>query len=188
MRIPTLIAALALAASGPAFAAESGKVFRYAFLITETGFDPVELVPSTLEAMPEISENGTLYRLRVKPGIYFADDPVFNGGKRELTAQDFVYSIKRHFDPKKKSPNLYQLEGQIAGMDEILARARKANQMDYDAEVEGLRNSPWRLQVHRFYNDLLHPWVTGYLRHPVMRGWWKYIDIDVPRHAAANGR
>ena len=48
--------------------------------------------------------------------------------------------------------------------------------------------SPWRLHVHRFYNDLLQPWVTGYLRHPVMRGWWKYIDIDLPRYAAANGR
>ncbi len=48
--------------------------------------------------------------------------------------------------------------------------------------------SPWRLQVHRYYNDLLQPWVTGYVRHPVMRGWWKYIDIDMPRYAAANGK
>jgi len=38
--------------------------------------------------------------------------------------------------------------------------------------------SPWRLGVHRFYNDLAHPWVIGYRRHPVMRGFWKYIDID----------
>ena len=42
------------------------------------------------------------------------------------------------------------------------------------------------LGVHRFYNDLLHPWVVGYVRHPVMRGWWKYIDID--EQAAAKGR
>ena len=45
--------------------------------------------------------------------------------------------------------------------------------------------SPWRLGVHRFYNDLAHPWVIGYRRHPVMRGFWKYIDIDEGKKAAA---
>jgi ABC-type transport system substrate-binding protein len=69
----------------------------------------------------------------------FADDPAFNGAKRELVAEDFVYSIKRLFDPRKKSPNLYLLEGNIAGMDEVLAKARRENRMDYDAPVEGLR-------------------------------------------------
>src|SRR5437870_2325510 len=90
---------LAAAMLAPACAAE--KVFRYAFPVAETGFDPaqisdlysstvienifdspltydflarpVKLVPNTLESMPEIDENGTLYRMRVRPGIYFAD-------------------------------------------------------------------------------------------------------------------
>lgn len=159
--------AVALAAAVPAAAADPAKVFRFAFPIAETGFDPAELsdlysgnvianifdppleydyvarpiklVPNTLAAMPEITENGTLYTMRVKPGIHFADDPAFKGARRELTAEDYVYSIKRLFDPKKKSPNLYLLEGQIAGMDEVLAAARKANRFDYDREVEGLR-------------------------------------------------
>jgi ABC-type transport system substrate-binding protein len=162
------IVAVALAALGmapPSGAAD--KTFKYAFLIAETGFDPAELsdlyssnlianifdtpltydfvarpiqlVPNTLEAMPEISENGTLFRMKVKPGIYFADDEAFKGKKRELTAADYVYSIKRLFDPKRKSPNLYLLEGQFVGMDEVLAKARKTDKFDFDAEVEGLR-------------------------------------------------
>jgi hypothetical protein len=45
---------------------------------------------------------------------------------------------------------------------------------------------PWRLGVHRFCNDLFHPWAGSYVRHPVMRGWWKYVDID--EQAAARGR
>jgi hypothetical protein len=48
--------------------------------------------------------------------------------------------------------------------------------------------SPWRLGAHRIYNDLAQPWVVGYLRHPVMRGWWKYIDIDLAKLAAATGK
>ncbi len=150
-----------------AAAADPSKVLRYAFPISESSFDPAEisdlyssniiahifdapltydylarpikLVPNTLVAMPEISAGGTLYTMRVKPGIFFADDPAFKGKKRELTAEDYVYSIKRLFDPRKKSPNLYQFEGQIVGMDEILAKARKENRMDYDAVAEGLR-------------------------------------------------
>ncbi|MGZ5079004.1 MAG: ABC transporter substrate-binding protein [Usitatibacter sp.] len=161
-----LLAAAACAAR-PACGADAPKVFRYAFNAGETGFDPVEtsdlyssilianifdaplaydylarpvkLVPNTLAEMPEVLEGGTLYRMRVRPGIFFADDVAFQGKRRELTAQDYVYSIKRNFDPRRKSPNLYQLEGIIAGMDEVLARARKANLMEYDTEVEGLR-------------------------------------------------
>ena len=45
--------------------------------------------------------------------------------------------------------------------------------------------SPWRLGVHRYYNDLTHPWVLGYYRHPVMRGTWKFLDIDLAKFAAA---
>ncbi|HET6263792.1 MAG TPA: ABC transporter substrate-binding protein [Usitatibacter sp.] len=167
MRAAYCLAALALAAVLPASAAENGKVFRYAFQVAETGFDPAEvsdlyssniianifdppltydylarpvkLIPNTLEALPEVLEEGTLYRLKVKPGIHFADDPAFGGKRRELVAEDYVYSLKRLFDPRKKSPNLYQLEGNIVGMDEVLAKARRDNRMDYDMPAEGLR-------------------------------------------------
>jgi ABC-type transport system substrate-binding protein len=161
------LAACAFAAQAQGPASGVHNVFRYAFNVAETTFDPAEvsdlysstllanifdaplaydylarplkLVPNTLEAMPEVSEEGTLYRMRVKPGIFFAEDAAFEGKRRELTAEDYVYSIKRLFDPKKKSPNLYLLEGNIAGMDEVLARARRENRMDYDTPVEGLR-------------------------------------------------
>lgn len=157
--------AATLAAAAPALAADN--TFRYAFEVAESGFDPVEisdlyssnvianlfdaplnydflarpskLVPNTLEAMPEITGEGTVYTMRVKPGIFFIDDPLFKGVKRELVAEDYVYSMKRQFDPRKRSPNLYLLEGNIAGMDEVLAKARRDNRMDYDGVVEGLR-------------------------------------------------
>jgi ABC-type transport system substrate-binding protein len=168
-RFPTAraLALIATLAAAEAPAAPANDVFRYAFNVAETSFDPAEisdlysstlianifdtplaydylarpvkLIPNTLEAMPEVLEDGTLYRMRVRAGIHFADDPAFEGKRRELVAEDYVYSIKRLFDPRKKSPNLYLLEGNIAGMDEVLAKARRENRMDYDAPVEGLR-------------------------------------------------
>jgi len=154
----------ALLATSPAHAQQ--KVLRYAFLIAETGFDPgqindlyssiilshifdapltydylarpVKVIANTAE-MPEISPDGLTWTLRVKPGIYFADDPAFKGRKRELTAADYVFSLKRHWDPKVKSPNLYLLDKKVAGMAELRAAAEKNGRFDYDREVEGLR-------------------------------------------------
>ena len=114
------------------------KVLRYAFPIAETGFDPAQIsdlysrtvaanifeapltyaylarpatvVPQTAAALPEIDDGGTRFVFRIRPGIYFADDAAFKGRPRELTAADYVFSVKRHYDPKWKSPSLFQLE------------------------------------------------------------------------------
>ena len=148
-------------------ASDPSKILRYAFEIAETSFDPqkisdvysniinsgmfdaplkydylarpLRLKPNTLVSMPEISADGYTYTLKVKPGIYFADDPVFKGRKRELTAEDYVYSIKRLMDPKLSAPQLSEVEGVIVGADEAIAKARKANRMDYDSPIEGLK-------------------------------------------------
>jgi ABC-type transport system substrate-binding protein len=161
------LAAALLVAAAPATAADPAKVFRYAFPIAETSLDPqkisdlysnilngsmfdpplkydylarpLKLKSNTLASLPEISPDGLTYTLRVKPGIYFADDPAFKGKKRELVAEDYVYSIKRLMDPKLAAPLLAEIEGIIAGSDEALAKARKANRFDYDAPIEGLK-------------------------------------------------
>ena len=46
--------------------------------------------------MPEISADGKTWTIRVRPGIYFADDPAFKGQQRELTAADYVYRVEAH--------------------------------------------------------------------------------------------
>jgi ABC-type transport system substrate-binding protein len=100
---------------------------------------PFQLKPNTATAMPDVSADGKTWTIRIRPGIYFADDPAFRGKKRELTAHDYVYSIKRHFDPKNKSPNLYILDKRIVGMDPVRKAALAGGKLDYDREVEGLR-------------------------------------------------
>ncbi len=154
-------------AAAPAAGPDPNKVLRYAFEIAETSFDPqkvsdvyssivnnamfdtplrydhlarpAKLIPNTLTGMPEVSADYRTFTLRVKPGIYFADHEVFGGKKRELTAEDYVYSIKRLMDPKLSAPQLAEIEGYIVGSDEFLKRVRKANKMDYDTPLEGLR-------------------------------------------------
>ncbi len=99
---------------------------------------PAKLKPNTAAALPEVSADGRTLTLRIRPGIHFADDPVFNGAKRELTAADYVYSIKRHWDPKIKSPNLYLVAARIRGMAALRTEAEKTGRFDYDRDVEQL--------------------------------------------------
>ena len=143
------------------------KVLRYAFEVAETSFDPhkvsdvysiivnnamfdaplkydylarpPKLMPNTLIAMPEVSADLMTLTLKVKPGIFFADDPVFKGKKRELIAEDYVFSMKRLFDPKLSAPEVGELEETIAGAAELLARVRKANKMDFDTPLDGIK-------------------------------------------------
>ncbi|MEO5692938.1 MAG: ABC transporter substrate-binding protein [Usitatibacter sp.] len=163
-----LLLTLLLALAGvPSAAADGPKTFRYAFEVAETSFDPhriqdaysnivnqamfesplnydylarpLKLKPNTIEAMPEVSADGTTYTLKVKPGTYFLDDPAFKGRKRELVAADYIYSFKRLLDPKVRATQIAEVEPYIVGADEAASKARKANRFDYDAPIEGLK-------------------------------------------------
>ena len=100
---------------------------------------PYRFVPSIATGMPEISADGRVWTIRIRPGIYFADDPAFGGKKRELTAADFVYEWKRVVDPRVRSPNSDLLEHKIVGLDAAAAKAKTSGRFDYDAEIQGLR-------------------------------------------------
>jgi len=168
MKLPSLLTALLLTCALAA-QAQAVKTLRYAFKVAETGFDPAQisdkyskdiagaifdgpleydfgarpfkLRPATLAEMPDISADFKTITMRVKPGIYFSDDPAFKGSKRELTAADYAYSIKRHYDPVLKSNNLYLLENaKILGLSELRRELMAAKKpFDYDREVEGLK-------------------------------------------------
>ena len=155
------------AAETPAVPAQ--KVLRFALRSAETGFDPAQindlysrqvtahifeglytydhlarpskLKPLTAEGLPESSADFKVWTIRIKPGIYFADDPAFAGKKRELVAQDFVYSFKRFYDPALKSPLYTSLnEDGLLGLEALRADALKSKRpFDYDREVEGVK-------------------------------------------------
>ena len=169
--IPVLVLLLSGLAMRPAAAQEKPpvKVLHYAFRIAETGFDPVQISDlysrtitanifdaplqyeflarpfryraNTLVALPDVSADFKTFTLHIKPGIYFADDPAFGGKKRELVAADYVYSWKRHYDPRWKSPNLYILENaKLLGLSELRQELMAAKKpFDYEREVEGLK-------------------------------------------------
>jgi ABC-type transport system substrate-binding protein len=60
--------------------------------------DQLILEPMLADGMPVYSKDGLTVTIKIKKGVFFADDAAFkaNGGKgRELKAQDFIFGFKR---------------------------------------------------------------------------------------------
>ena len=131
-------------------------LYRYKYLAR-----PYQLQPNLAEAMPEMSENGLQMTIRIKKGVFFIDDPAFKDGiGRELQARDFVYSIKRHFDPGTRAQGAWLWQNRIEGLDQW-----KINGSDYDEEISGLRavdDHTIQITLTRPFPQLVHKLTTGY--------------------------
>jgi ABC-type transport system substrate-binding protein len=166
--LPAALAfAAALLPVGNALAkADPSKVIHWYFPTGEAGFDPcrvtdlysntvneaiferlltydylarpAKLVPMAAEAMPEVSDQGRTYVFKLRKGIFFTPDAAFKGQKRELIAQDFVYSYMRFMDPANRSQWAFMLEGKIVGLDALAAKAKQTGKFDYNAKVPGM--------------------------------------------------
>ncbi|MBC3886366.1 heme-binding protein [Undibacterium sp. FT31W] len=171
--------------------ADPEKVLRTIFPVAETGFDPAatrdlysnavneviferlfsydylaspaRIVPETAEKLPEISEDGKTYLIRLKKNIYFTPDEAFQGKKRELTVDDYVYSLKRLMDPKIASSHRWLLEGKILGLDACAEKAKKTGKFDYDARVPGFEViDKYTLRIRLTRPDFNLPMILAY--------------------------
>jgi peptide/nickel transport system substrate-binding protein len=101
---------------------------------------PAKVIPCTAEAMPVITDGGTTWTIKIQKAIHFTDDPAFKGRQRELTAQDYVYSITRSLDPNLRTGGDAALTDLIVGARPVVDAASKPGaKLDYDAPIEGLR-------------------------------------------------
>ena len=99
-----------------------------------------KLAPLTAVALPEITDGGKTWTVRIKPGIHFTDDPAFKGKQRELVAADYVYSIKRWLDPNLRRGGAPITTDLIVGARPVVdAASRPGATFDYDRPIEGLR-------------------------------------------------
>ncbi|HSB99662.1 MAG TPA: ABC transporter substrate-binding protein [Burkholderiaceae bacterium] len=192
--------------------ADERKVLRLAFTRAETSMDPAKIVdlysrvltahifeapltydqlarpikfkPQTAQALPE-QVDYRVWTVKIKPGIYFADDPAFKGKRRELVAADYVYAYKRLVDPKNKSPIVASmLNLQIVGLAALRDEAVKGNKpFDYDKPIVGLQapdRYTFRVELEEprpaFIENLASPDLLGAVAREVVEHYGDEID------------
>ena len=178
LRLSRFFGAAAFALSSFTTLAHAESVLRFPLPTEETGFDPAQITDlysrticnnifdaplrykwlgkeaienNTLDRDPEISADFKTFTFHLKPGIYFAPDAAFKGKKRELVAEDYVYSMKRIYDPQWRSPNYGgMVPYNIVGLEKLRTDALKTGHFDYDTPVEdfkALDRYTWRVHV-----------------------------------------
>ena len=197
----TAAATLAPVPAGPA----APKALRLMFNSAETSFDPARIIdlysrtvtahifeslygydalarpvvvlPKLAAALPEMSDDFRVWTVRLRPGIFFADDPAFKGQRRALVADDLLYAFKRVVDPANKSPAATSvLDLGFVGLAEARQRALSTRQpFDYRTPIAGLQ----ALDAHtlrfnlkaprpRFIQTLCAPDILGAQAHEVV--------------------
>ncbi|MEO7246344.1 MAG: ABC transporter substrate-binding protein [Rubrivivax sp.] len=216
----TALGALPAAVAATADATAPRKVLQIAFRSAETGFDParlsdlysrtvtphifealyqydhlarpIKIKPLTAAGMPEVSADFKVWTVRVKPGIYFADDPAFKGQKRELVARDFAYVYMRAADPTVRSelwPGIEETEftGLNALHQEFLDSKKP---FDYDRPVEGLRvidRYTLQFRLDKPNPRLLEGLASSDLLGAVAREVVEFYGDKIPEHPVGTG-
>ncbi|HZD02011.1 MAG TPA: ABC transporter substrate-binding protein [Actinomycetes bacterium] len=111
---------------GMAYAAADLALLRgmtrelYSFDVARKGEQALEPVPDLADGPYQLSRDRRTYTFQIRLGVRYAQ-PV----SREIRAQDFIYAIRRQFQPgqKRRSPNPYA--GLIKGVAEFAAGKAK---------------------------------------------------------------
>jgi len=123
--------------------------------LTLTEMPSVTYLDKNKKALPKNTDPRkaayTVYTLKIKPGIYYQPHPAFakqvqasnihtindfkNLSTRELTANDYVYQIKRLASPTVHSPIFGVMEKYIVGFSEFSKQIENAYQLQKDRGV-----------------------------------------------------
>ena len=100
-----------------------------------------KLAPLTAVALPEITDGGKTWTIKVKPGIYFTDDPGFKGGKRANSSRPTMCTASSAGStPICGAAAHHSLTDLIVGARAVVdAATRPGANFDYDRPIEGLR-------------------------------------------------
>jgi ABC-type transport system substrate-binding protein len=143
---------------------------------------PVEVIPQLAAAMPEVSEDGLTYTVRIKKGVLYHRNPCFgedpDGGwsTRTVKADDFVLAFKRIADYHINTGLAWAFTSDLTGMKDYREETRKYSAGDfsrYDLPIEGVR----ALDEHtvQFHLDKPYPQFIYFLS--------MHVGAPIPREA-----
>lgn len=115
---------------------------------------PYTLKPLVATSLPHVSPCGLIWTININTNLYFTPDPCFginpdgSPGRRHITSQDVIYSLKRLADAKNASGGYWTIEDKIKGVEDFHNASKAAMPTDYNRIIEGLdAPAPDRLTI-----------------------------------------
>lgn len=100
---------------------------------------PYTLQPLLADSMPEVSEDGTVYTIKIKENVAYHDDPSLAESKnRTVKAKDFINQIKRLAYIPTRSSGWWLFDNKVVGLNEFREKAKTLKDFE-TLEVEGLK-------------------------------------------------
>jgi oligopeptide transport system substrate-binding protein len=155
---------------------------------------PYIAIPTLAETLPHISEDLLTYTFTIKKGVYYQDDPCFEGGEgREVVANDFVYALKRIANIRYPNQNWTNIKEKFVGLDdfrEYTKQFKKELDVDYSTEVEGLRaldDYTLQIKVTKPWPQIIDVLLTDNMSSPMPHEAVEYYGQDIIRHPIGTG-
>jgi ABC-type transport system substrate-binding protein len=100
---------------------------------------PFEVIPLLADGMPKISNNGKVYTIKIKPGIFYHNQDKHLPLNRSVKAQDFIWQIKRlAYTPLGKT-GAWLFEGKIKGFNAFSKKVGSDYSKFLSTELSGIR-------------------------------------------------
>lgn len=135
--------------------------------------EDANLVPSLAEAMPEVTEDGTVFTFRLRPGVRFHDGHV-------LVAEDVRWSLERMLHHDTGSPG-YPFFKAIVG-----AERYHAGEADHVEGIEVLDEHTVRFRLTEPDQTFLNAMAMTFA-YPVRRDLYERWGDDVGKHPVGTG-
>jgi ABC-type transport system substrate-binding protein len=98
---------------------------------------PFTLKPLLAESMPDISNDGLTYKIKIKKNVKYHPSTVLDKS-RTLIAQDFINQIKRIAFKPTQSSGWWLFDDKIIGLNSFRSNAKKDLSNFFDLSVKGL--------------------------------------------------
>lgn len=164
-------------------------LYRYHYLKR-----PYVAEPLLAEAMPQVSEDRLILTIPLRKGVYYHDDPCFEGGKgREVVAGDIVYALKRIANIRYINQNWANIKERIVGLDEFREYTKQFKnefEVDYSEAVEGLQaldDYTLQIKVVKPWPQIVDVLLTDNMSAPMPHEAVSHYKKDIMRHPVGSG-
>lgn len=150
---------------------------------------PYQLQPLLAADMPQVSNDGLTYTIKIKKDVPYHNDPAFKGKTRTLIAQDFITQIKRLAWKPTNSNGWWLFDGKIVGLNEFRNAAGDDFEKFKSLNVAGLQapdDHTLVIKLKERYPQMMYSLAMGFTSPMPLEVLEEYGN-DLSRHMVGTG-